>query len=96
MLKTFVCGKREALCFFFMFDISYAPAAPALKNYRSAQFFAISAAVPLGGRGAATPHKSFSPSGGKRKSGVWCDEVPFWDRAGAMTYKSTSAFSESA
>ena len=22
--------------------------------------------------------------------------VPFWDRAGAMTYKSTSAFSESA
>ena len=27
------------------------------------------------GRGAATPHKSFSPLGGKRKSGVWRDEV---------------------
>ena len=45
------------------------------KNRAERPFFAISAAVPLGGRGAATPHKSFSPSGGKRKSGVWRDEV---------------------
>ena len=37
---------------------------------------------------------AFSPSGEKRKSGVWCDDGTFFGRVGAMTYKSTSALAK--